>query len=129
VHVDSAAATAGLAEGALETLRIEGSLFFGATDHVRDRFDAARTQHPQAKHVLLVLSGVNFVDVAGGQLLAECANALRQEGATLWLAHLRPAVREVLERGGYMQAIGAGHAFDAEAEALAAIRAATSPPS
>jgi SulP family sulfate permease len=112
-----------------DVLRIEGSLFFGATDHVRDRFDEERAVHPQAKHMLLLLSGVNFIDVAGGQLLAECANALRQEGATLWLAHLRPAVREVLERGGYMQAIGAGHAFDAEADALAAIRAATAPAS
>jgi SulP family sulfate permease len=129
VHVDGAAAAAGLPEDALETLRIDGSLFFGATDHVRDRFDAARAERPRAKHVLLVLSGVNFVDVAGGQLLSECANALRQEGATLWLAQLRPAVREVLERGGYMQAIGAGHAFDAEGDALAAIRAATAPAS
>jgi hypothetical protein len=37
-------------------------------------------------------------------------------------------VREVLERGGYMQAIGAEHAFDAEADALEAIRAACTPP-
>jgi SulP family sulfate permease len=127
VRVASPALESAAPPGALDVLRIEGSLFFGATDHVRDRFDAERAERPDAKHVLLLLSGVNFVDVAGGQLLAECANALRQDGATLWLAHLRPAVREVLERGSYMQAIGTEHAFDAEADAFEAIKAACAP--
>lgn len=112
-----------VAPTAIDILRIDGSLFFGATDHVRDRLDEARAEHPAARHVLLVLSGVNFIDVAGAELLAEEANALRQQGATLWLAHLRPSVREVLERGGYLQAIGAEHAFDIDVDALRAIRA------
>ncbi len=109
---------------AIDVLRVDGSLFFGATDHVRDRLDTARASHPSARHVLLLLSGVNFIDVAGAELLAEHANALRQQGATLWLAHLRPAVRALLERGdGYMQAIGSEHAFDVEDDALRAIHA------
>ncbi len=111
------------ARAQIDVVRIDGSLFFGATDHVRDRIDAARSERPAARHVLLMLSGVNFIDVAGAELLAEHANALRQQGATLWLAHLRGAVRDVLERGGYMQAIGADHAFDHEADALRAIHA------
>jgi len=112
-----------VAPDAIDMLRIDGSLFFGATDHVRDRLDAARADFPSARHVLLILSGVNFIDVAGAGLLAEFANALRQQGATLWLTHLRESVREVLERGGYMQAIGPGHAFDIDDDALRAIRA------
>lgn len=112
-----------VAPDAIDMLRIDGSLFFGATDHVRDRLDAARADFPSARHVLLILSGVNFIDVAGAELLAEFANALRQQGATLWLTHLRESVREVLERGGYMQAIGPGHAFDIDDDALRAIRA------
>ena len=111
------------APSAIDILRIDGSLFFGATDHVRDRLDAARAEHPLVKHVLLILTGANFIDVAGAELLAEHANALRQQGATLWLAHLRPSVRDVLERGGYMQAIGAEHAFDMDDDAMRAIRA------
>ncbi|MEO8848908.1 MAG: SulP family inorganic anion transporter [Casimicrobiaceae bacterium] len=107
----------------VDIVRIDGSLFFGATDHVRDRLDAVRVERPAARHVLLMLSGVNFIDVAGAELLAEFANALRQQGATLWMAHLRSSVREVLQRGGYLQAIGAQHAFDDEADALHAIHA------
>jgi SulP family sulfate permease len=128
LRISSPALEAVAPPGVLDVLRIEGSLFFGATDHVRDRFDAERAGHAGVKHLLLLLSGVNFVDVAGGQLLAECANALRQDGATLWLAHVRPAVRDVLERGGFMHAIGAQHVFDAEADAIEAIRAACAPP-
>ncbi|MEO6929797.1 MAG: SulP family inorganic anion transporter [Casimicrobiaceae bacterium] len=107
----------------LDIVRIDGSLFFGATDHVRDRLDAVRAERPAARHVLLMLSGVNFIDVAGAELLTEFANALRQQGATLWMAHLRSSVREVLQRGGYLQAIGVQHAFDDEADALRAIHA------
>jgi len=121
----SAADGSSAEEGArakIDILRIDGSLFFGATDHVRDRLEAARAERPEARNVLLMLSGVNFIDIAGAELLAEFANALRQQRATLWLAHLRRSVREVLERGNYMQAIGAGHAFDDEGDALRAIR-------
>jgi sulfate permease, SulP family len=127
VRIPGGAADQGLPPGALDIMRIDGSLFFGATDHVRDRIDAERLGHGGTRNLLLVLSGVNFIDVSGGQLLAECANALRQEGATLWLAYLRPAVREVLERGGYIHVIGIAHAFDTEADAIAAIKATLTP--
>ncbi len=120
---DVRATDTGVTRASIDVLRIDGSLFFGATDHVRDRLDAARAEQPSARHVLLVLSGVNFIDIAGAELLAERANALRQQGATLWIAYLRPSVRAVLERGGYMQSIGAEHAFDMDDDALRAIRA------
>ncbi len=137
---DAAAVTAGVAQtGAVaqdaaaaeidvDILRIDGSLFFGATDHVRDRLDAARLEKPATRHLLLILSGTNFIDVAGAELLTQYANALRQQGATLWLGNVRPPVREILERGGYMQAIGADRVFDNEDDALRAIRAVLTVP-
>ena len=38
----------------LDILRIDGSLFFGAVEHVRDELEAARRERPEATHVLLV---------------------------------------------------------------------------
>ena len=53
----------------LALLRVDGSLFFGAVEHVRDELDAIRTASPSRRRILLIGSGINFVDVAGGELL------------------------------------------------------------
>ena len=108
----------------LDILRIDGSLFFGAVEHVQDELEAARAARPDARHVLLVGSGVNFIDVAGGELLARVANDARSAGWTLWLCNLKPPVRDVLERGGFLDAIGRERVFDTKADALRAIYAA-----
>lgn len=105
----------------LDILRVEGSLFFGAVEHVRDEFEAARKARPEVKHVLLVASGINFVDVAGSELLAGLAREQADTGGRLYVCNLKPEVREVLERAGTLDALGPDAIFPTKAEALAAI--------
>jgi SulP family sulfate permease len=107
----------------LDILRIDGSLFFGAVEHVRDELEQARRERPEVRHVLLVGSGVNFIDLAGAELLAQTARDLRASGGALYLCNLKDAVRETLTRGDALAAIGAERIFDAKAQALAAIYA------
>jgi anti-anti-sigma regulatory factor len=63
-------------------LRVDGSLFFGAVEHVRDAIDAARSHSPNRRHLLLVGSGINFIDVAGAELLVQEAKLTRDAGAS-----------------------------------------------
>ena len=91
----------------LDILRIDGSLFFGAVEHVRDELEAERRQRPAAREVLLVGSGVNFIDVAGCEFLIQAARYLRDTGGTLYLCNLKPDVYEALERGGFLESSGA----------------------
>ncbi len=107
----------------LDILRIDGSLFFGAVEHVRDELEQARRERPEVRHVLLVGSGVNFIDLAGAELLAQTARDLRALGGALYLCNLKDAVREALARGDAQAAIGAERIFEAKAQALAAIYA------
>ena len=86
-------------------LRIDGSLFFGAVEHVRDELEAARAQRPELRHLLLVGSAINFVDASGADLLAHEARALRNNGVTLYLCKLKPQVHDVLKRGGQLDVI------------------------
>lgn len=111
----------------LDILRVEGSLFFGAVEHVRDEFEAARKARPEVRHILLVASGINFVDVAGAELLAGLARDQAASGGRLYVCNLKPAVREVLERAGTLQALGEDALFDGKAEAIAAIYAKLDP--
>jgi len=107
----------------LDVLRIDGSLFFGAVEHVRDELEAARAQRPDLRHVLLVGSAVNFVDASGADLLAQEARALRSAGVTLYLCRLKPQVREVLRRGGQLDAIGHENIFETKDQAIRTVYA------
>jgi SulP family sulfate permease len=107
----------------LDILRIDGSLFFGAVEHVRDELEAARHERPEVRHVLLVATAVNFVDVAGAEMVAQVAREMRDAGGALYVSGLKPQVREVLERAGVLDAIGRDRLFESRDEALRAIHA------
>jgi SulP family sulfate permease len=105
----------------IDILRVDGSLFFGAVEHVRDELEAARRERPQASHVLLVGSGVNFIDIAGCEALVQASRYLRDTGATLYLCNLKPGVHAALERGGFLEEIGRERVWPTKADALRAL--------
>ena len=107
----------------LDILRIEGSLFFGAVDHVRDRLEAAHRERPY-RHVLLVMSGVNFVDASGAALLGQYAAELRKAGTTLYLCNVKANVLEILERSQHLTSIGLDRIFETKDLALKTIYSA-----
>ena len=105
----------------LDMLRIDGSLFFGSVEHIRDEIEAARAERPHTRHVLLIGSGVHLIDTAGADVLASLAHQFRDSGTQLYLCRLRPEVHALLERGGYLDAIGRDRVFTTKDDALASI--------
>ena len=102
----------------LKLVRVDGSLFFGAVDHVRDRLKHFEVSNPGQKHLLLVASGINFVDVAGAELLTEEAKQRRKRGGGLYIYDTKEGVCESLRRGGYIDEIGRDHFYSSKKEAL-----------
>ena len=107
----------------LDVLRVDGSLFFGAVEHILDEVEQARRERPDVRHMLLVGTGVNFIDVAGAELLAQLAREARDAGGALYLCNLKEPVREALRRSGAIDTIGSDRVFDSKREALRAIYA------
>ena len=105
----------------LKILRIEGSIYFGAVNHVDTHFDTLRKTSPDKKHLLLMAKSINFVDVAGAELLAHEAEQRRKMGGQLYLYSLRQPVRNMLERGGYIDQIGQGNIFAGKHEAISGV--------
>ena len=105
----------------LKILRIEGSIYFGATHHVATHFDTLRKVSPVQKHLLLLAQSINFVDVSGADLLAEEAAIRRAQGGDLYLHRPRQPAREMLYRGGQLDRIGPGHVFVSMHEAIATV--------
>ena len=104
-----------------ETYRLDGSLFFGAVSHVAETLAKMEEQHPGQRHLVISATGINFIDVAGAEFLAEEANRRRSMGGGLYLIRLKPGVCEPLNRGGYIDAIGRENLFTGKTEALAAV--------
>lgn len=107
----------------IDVLRLEGSLFFGAIEHVHDELEAARRARPDARHVLLVCSAINFIDVAGCEFLTHAARILRESRTTLYLCNMKPAVQSALSRGGFLEEIGAQRVFATKTDAIRGIYA------
>ncbi|HSD99249.1 MAG TPA: SulP family inorganic anion transporter [Burkholderiales bacterium] len=102
----------------LKMLRVNGSLFFGAVDHVQRRLEETG---PAQKHVLIVASGINFVDMAGAQMLAQEARRRRREDGGLYFYRMKDAVRGLLERGGYLRDIGEDNLYPVKSRPVSTI--------
>ncbi|HLT26616.1 MAG TPA: SulP family inorganic anion transporter [Zeimonas sp.] len=102
-------------------LSIEGSIYFGAVSHVESHFETLRELAGEQKHLLLLMRNVNFVDVAGVDLLRAEARRRLEMGGGLYLYGLRPEVRAFLQRGDALATIGADRIYDAKHVAIADI--------
>ena len=105
----------------LDILRIDGALFFGSVEHIRDEIEAARASRPATRHLLLIGSGLNMIDNAGAELLGYLARSLRDSGVTLYLCRLRPSVHALLDRAGVLDAVGRDRVFAMKDQAIASI--------
>jgi len=103
----------------LKLARLDGSLFFGAVSHVAETIAEMEAEIPTQKHLAIVCSGVNFIDVAGAELLEQEAKRRHSLGGGLYLIRLKPSVRETLTKGGYMEHIGEENVFWGKTEAIA----------
>jgi SulP family sulfate permease len=117
-----AAAREGLAEcPQLKILSIEGSIYFGAVDHVETHLETLRERTLEQRHLLIVSRNINFVDVAGAEALVREARLRRAAGGRLYLQGLRQPVELVLRNGHFLEAIGEENVFRGKRDAMAAI--------
>ena len=105
----------------LKLLRIEGAIYFGAANHVEQHFETLREVAPGQKHLLVMAKSINFVDLAGADLLAREAKKRRAEGGALYFYSLRKPVEEMFERGGYIEDIGRERIYHGKLEAIAGV--------
>ncbi len=102
----------------LKIVRIDGSVFFGAVNHVVESLDVITRENPEQAHILIVGGGINFIDVAGCEMFAEEARRLRLEGRVLYLCSLKGEVLDVLKRGGCVGHVGGENLFRSKSEAV-----------
>ena len=102
-------------------VRINGSIFFGAVDHVQRALQQIDETNPQQKSVLIVGSGINFIDVAGAEMLAQEAKRRRKMGGGLYFYRLKDSIYRFLRQGHYLKDIGEGGFFPAKSKVTMAV--------
>ncbi|MCT7654013.1 STAS domain-containing protein [Oceanimonas sp. NS1] len=97
----------------LRVIRIEGSLFFGAVNHVQEYLQAIREPR-----LLIVANGINFVDMVGADMLVQEAERRRELGGDLYLCNLREGVLRFLLRNNRLDEIRRDHVFINKGQAI-----------
>jgi SulP family sulfate permease len=108
-------------------LRINGSIFFGAVDHVQSGLLQVDENNPQQKTVLIVGGGINFVDVAGAEMLAQEAKRRRRLGGGLYFYRLKDSVYKFLRKGDKLNDIGEGGFFPAQSNWIKSVYGSLDP--
>jgi SulP family sulfate permease len=101
----------------LKILRIDMSVYFGSVNHVQNRI-ASIVEGEQIVHILVVGSGINFIDYAGAEALVAENHKLERLGGGLYFVGLKASVYEFAAKVHMVRDIGLDHFFDTKAEAI-----------
>jgi SulP family sulfate permease len=107
----------------VKMLRLNGSIFFGAVAHLQQQMQELEELESNRKHVVVMASGINFVDLAGAEFLAEAARQRRKVGGNLSFYRMKDSLHETLKRGHFMDDIGEENLFPAKTRPMSVIYA------
>ena len=102
----------------LKIARVDGPLFFGSVQSVGETLARMGDGPRPQRHLLLVCSGVNYIDSAGAQMLVAEAMRRRAMGGGFYLCALRRDARNFLQRSGYAEEFGEENIFVEKYEAI-----------
>lgn len=105
----------------LKIVRIDGSLYFGAVNHVREALQQIMQQSPEQKNLLIVAEGMNFIDMAGAEYLLHLTQDIRHNGGCLYLLGVKEGICSHFRLFRYFLEIGTDNIFETKPEAIAEI--------
>jgi SulP family sulfate permease len=95
----------------LGMVRFNGAVFFGAVDHMRGSLMQVDEKAPQKKSVLIIATGIDFVDMAGAEMLAREARRRRKMGGGLYFYRCKDSIIGFLRGTGKLNDIGGEGVF------------------
>lgn len=107
-------------------IRIDENLYFANVRHLEQRVQELVAERPGLRALLLIASGINFVDSGGVEWLERSAEELEEAGIELHLAEVKGPVLDQLERAGFLQHLGAERVHLSTHAAMEALESAES---
>jgi len=103
----------------LAVIRIDGSLFFGAVESVGKYFH--ELEKNGKLHLLILGDGINFIDLAGAELIYQEYLKRKDIGGGLYFSGLKKTARDFLESSGFTEKIGNEKFFRSKTQAISFI--------
>ncbi|MEZ5450110.1 MAG: SulP family inorganic anion transporter [Thiolinea sp.] len=85
----------------LKIIRIDMSIYFGSANHIQSYLHRI-SEKEGIKHILIIGTGVNFVDLTGAEMLEHESDRLQEMGGGLYFGELKPKVNNFIYRGHYV---------------------------
>lgn len=104
----------------LKIIRIDMSIYFGSINHITKHISKIADSE-RIYHILIVGTGINFIDLAGAEALVSENNSLKQQGGGLYFVGLKSSVYEFAAKACFVKKIGNDHFFDSKTQAIAKI--------
>ncbi len=104
----------------LKIIRIDMSIYFGSINHIQKRITKI-ADNERIYNLLIVASGINFIDLAGAEALVSENNRLKQQNGGLYFVGLKSSVYEFAARSCFIKKIGNDHFFDTKGQAINSI--------
>lgn len=101
-------------------LRIDRSVYFGSVSYLQSRLQAVENKEG-IKNILLVASRVNYIDMAGAEMLTREALRLQKMGGGLYICGLKAELWQFLAEGGFLRNIGTQYFFADKTSAIKSI--------
>jgi sulfate permease, SulP family len=104
----------------LKIIRIDMSIYFGSINHIQKRLTTI-VDNERIYHILVIGSGINFIDLAGIEALESEQLRLKKLGGGLYFLGLKSSVYEFAARSGFIKHVGSGNFFDSKTQAIKTI--------
>lgn len=104
----------------LKMIRIDRSIYFGSVSYLQSRLQGLEGQSG-IKNILLVASRVNYIDMAGAEMLTREALRLQSMNGGLYICGLKAELWQFLAEGGFLRKIGTQYFFDDKTHAIKSI--------
>jgi sulfate permease, SulP family len=96
----------------LGVVDILGDLYFGAVIHIEEEILHLASQHPNQRFLLIRMGHVNQIDFSGIHMLESVIRSYRDRGGDVYLVHVSPLTRQLMETTGCLSYLGADHLLD-----------------
>ncbi|MGD8796477.1 MAG: SulP family inorganic anion transporter, partial [Thiohalophilus sp.] len=104
----------------LKIIRIDMSIYFGSLTSIQRILNRISDQEG-INHILIISTGINFIDMAGAEMLVQESKRLRQRGGGLYFTDNKSKVCQFLRKGHFIEAIGKENFFATKKEAISTI--------
>jgi SulP family sulfate permease len=105
----------------MKVIRIDRSVYFGSVGYLQSRLRRIHSAEG-VKHILLIASRINYIDMAGAEMLVQEAKRFKSMGGGIYIYGLKADLWQFLAEGGYLKAIGAEHFFGSKKDAITTIQ-------